>query len=171
MRQKLPEYAYSKSECWTESGPHVSHRLRSRSSPIASRHSHLNVETHPELTGHVMFDVVFVQFWTLCSRTDNKVFCCSYVDSILENGAIVASNIEIISGRDSSDPTSKTRIRYCFRIRSHLQYSSPYSQVLVAHRRVVLFNILPSCHHVLSSVVGAGLRFGSCIGRGGRIGS
>jgi acyl transferase domain-containing protein len=58
MRPKLPEYAYSKSKCWSESESQVLQRLKPRSNPIASRHFRINVETHPDLTGHVVFDAV-----------------------------------------------------------------------------------------------------------------
>lgn len=58
MRAKLPEYAYNKSQCWAESGLQQSQRLRERPSPISSPHFRVNVDTHPDLTGHVVFDAV-----------------------------------------------------------------------------------------------------------------
>lgn len=58
VRAKLPEYAYNKSYCWAESGLQQSQRLRERPRPIASPHFRVNVDSHPDLTGHIIFDAV-----------------------------------------------------------------------------------------------------------------
>ena len=57
-RDKLPEYPYNKSYCWSESRVQQSQRLRERPRPIASSHFRINVDSHPDLTGHVVFDAV-----------------------------------------------------------------------------------------------------------------
>lgn len=58
VKAKLPEYAYNKSHCWKESGSQQSQRLRERPRPIASPHFRVNVDSHPDLTGHIVFDAV-----------------------------------------------------------------------------------------------------------------
>ncbi|KAL4075275.1 hypothetical protein V8B97DRAFT_2022271 [Scleroderma yunnanense] len=79
---KLPEYPYNKSICWAESLRDQSCRLQEKSRPIATPHFRINVDTHPDLTGHIVFDAVLFP-------------ASGYVESILENGAMVASNIAI----------------------------------------------------------------------------
>ncbi|KAG9317960.1 hypothetical protein JVU11DRAFT_12 [Chiua virens] len=79
---RLPEYPYNKSYCWQESGTGESERLRERPRPIASAHFRVNADSHPDLTGHIVFDAVLFP-------------ASGYVESILENGAMVVSNIAI----------------------------------------------------------------------------
>ncbi|KIK92693.1 hypothetical protein PAXRUDRAFT_146735 [Paxillus rubicundulus Ve08.2h10] len=81
-KSKLPEYAYNKSYCWSESPNERSRRLRQKPRPIASPHFRINVDSHPDLTGHIVFDAVLFP-------------ASGYVESILENGAMVASNVAI----------------------------------------------------------------------------
>ncbi|KAI9458237.1 putative nonribosomal peptide synthetase, partial [Boletus coccyginus] len=82
MKAKLPDYAYNKSRCWSESGLQASQRLRERPHPIASHHFRVNVDTHPDLTGHIIFGAVLFP-------------ASGYIESILENGAMVVNNIAI----------------------------------------------------------------------------
>ncbi|KAF9228933.1 putative nonribosomal peptide synthetase [Gyrodon lividus] len=82
IKAKLPEYAYNKSYCWGESASEQSRRLRQKPRPIASPHFRINVDSHPDLTGHIVFDAVLFP-------------ASGYIESILENGAMVASNIAI----------------------------------------------------------------------------
>ncbi|KAF9241407.1 putative nonribosomal peptide synthetase [Melanogaster broomeanus] len=81
-KARLPEYAYNKSYCWGESASERSRRLRQKPRPIASPHFRVNVDSHPDLTGHIVFDAVLFP-------------ASGYVESILENGAMVATNIAI----------------------------------------------------------------------------
>ncbi|KIJ63455.1 polyketide synthetase [Hydnomerulius pinastri MD-312] len=81
-KPKLPDYPYNKSYCWAESGGERSRRLREKPRPIASPHFRVNVDSHPDLTGHIVFDAVLFP-------------ASGYVESILENGAMVASDIAI----------------------------------------------------------------------------
>ena len=53
---KLPEYPYNRSKCWSESAADRSMRLREKRRPLASSVFRLNSDTHPDLTGHVIFD-------------------------------------------------------------------------------------------------------------------
>ncbi|KAG9316161.1 hypothetical protein JVU11DRAFT_3844 [Chiua virens] len=55
---------------------------RERPCPIASSHFRVNADSHPDLTGHIVFDAVLFP-------------ASGYVESILENGAMVVSNIAI----------------------------------------------------------------------------
>ncbi|KAI9455958.1 hypothetical protein HD554DRAFT_2317618 [Boletus coccyginus] len=77
VKAKLPEYAYNKSRCWKESGSQRSERLRELPRPVASPHFRVNVDSHPDLTGHIVFDAIL------------------YIESILENGAMVVNHIAI----------------------------------------------------------------------------
>ncbi|KAH7927995.1 putative nonribosomal peptide synthetase [Leucogyrophana mollusca] len=78
----LPDYPFNKSYCWHESGEGRSRRLHKKPRPLAESHFRINVDSHPDLTGHVVFDAVLFP-------------ASGYVDSILENGAMVASDIVI----------------------------------------------------------------------------
>ncbi|KIJ63457.1 polyketide synthetase [Hydnomerulius pinastri MD-312] len=82
IKAKLPEYPYNKSSCWAESASERSRRLRLKPRPIASPHFRINVDSHPDLTGHIVFDAVLFP-------------ASGYVESILENGAMVATDIVI----------------------------------------------------------------------------
>jgi acyl transferase domain-containing protein len=53
---KLPEYPYNRSKCWSESTADRSMRLREKRRPLSSTMFRFNCETHPDLTGHVIFD-------------------------------------------------------------------------------------------------------------------
>ena len=53
---KLPEYPYNRSKCWWESAADRSLRLREKRRPLSSTMFRLNCDTHPDLTGHVIFD-------------------------------------------------------------------------------------------------------------------
>ncbi|KAI6098831.1 putative nonribosomal peptide synthetase [Pisolithus croceorrhizus] len=81
-KTKLPEYPYNKSHCWAESASDQSRRLREKPRPVATPHFRINVDTHPDLTGHIVFDAVLFP-------------ASGYVESILENGAMVVTNIAI----------------------------------------------------------------------------
>ncbi|KAI6142295.1 putative nonribosomal peptide synthetase [Pisolithus thermaeus] len=81
-KAKLPEYPYNKSHCWAESASDQSRRLREKPRPVATPHFRINVDTHPDLTGHIVFDAVLFP-------------ASGYVESILENGAMVVTNIAI----------------------------------------------------------------------------
>ena len=52
----LPQYPYNQSKCWFESAADRSLRLREKHRPLASTMFRLNSDTHPDLTGHVIFD-------------------------------------------------------------------------------------------------------------------
>ncbi|KAI6009612.1 putative nonribosomal peptide synthetase [Pisolithus orientalis] len=81
-KAKLPEYPYNKSYCWAESASDQSRRLRHKPRPVATPHFRINVDTHPDLTGHIVFDAVLFP-------------ASGYVESILENGAMVVTDIAI----------------------------------------------------------------------------
>ncbi|KIJ58986.1 hypothetical protein HYDPIDRAFT_118919 [Hydnomerulius pinastri MD-312] len=78
---KLPDYPYNKSYCWAESGSERSRRLCEKPRLIVSHHFRVNVDSHPDLTGHIVFDAVLFP-------------ASGYVESI-ENGVMVASDIAI----------------------------------------------------------------------------
>ncbi|KAH7890103.1 putative nonribosomal peptide synthetase [Phlebopus sp. FC_14] len=82
FKSKLPEYPYNKSYSWAESAREQSRRLWQKPRPIAPHHFRINVDSHPDLTGHIVFDAVLFP-------------ASGYVESILENGAMVASDISI----------------------------------------------------------------------------
>ena len=99
VKAKLPEYPYNKSRCWMESGLQQSQRLRERPRPIASPHFRVSVDTHPDLTGHIVFDAVL---FPASGCVIPLLNCClhssvwySYVESILENGAMIVTDIAI----------------------------------------------------------------------------
>ncbi|KAH7918142.1 ketoacyl-synt-domain-containing protein, partial [Leucogyrophana mollusca] len=81
-KAKLPEYPYNKSHCWAESSSERSRRLRKKPRPLAPSHFRINADSHPDLTGHIVFDAVLFP-------------ASGYVESILENGAMVATNVAI----------------------------------------------------------------------------
>ncbi|EIW85840.1 hypothetical protein CONPUDRAFT_80229 [Coniophora puteana RWD-64-598 SS2] len=81
-KPKLPDYPYNKSLCWAESGNGRSMRLREKQRPIAPHHFRINVDSHPDLTGHIVFDAVLFP-------------ASGYVESILENGAMVVTDVSI----------------------------------------------------------------------------
>ncbi|EGN96333.1 hypothetical protein SERLA73DRAFT_186037 [Serpula lacrymans var. lacrymans S7.3] len=58
VKPKLPNYPYNKSYCWAESAGERSRRLREKPRPIATPHFRINVDSHPDLTGHIVFDAV-----------------------------------------------------------------------------------------------------------------
>lgn len=58
MKVKLPDYAYNKSYCWAECAAQQSQRLRERPRPIAPAHFRINVDSHPDLAGHIVFDAL-----------------------------------------------------------------------------------------------------------------
>ncbi|KAH7909125.1 putative nonribosomal peptide synthetase [Hygrophoropsis aurantiaca] len=78
---RLPNYPYNKSSCWAESPGGHSRRLHERARPLAA-HFRINVDSHPDLTGRLVFDAVLFP-------------ASGYVESILENGAMVVSDIAI----------------------------------------------------------------------------
>ena len=53
---KLPEYPYNRLKCWSESAGDRSMRLQEKCRPLAGAIFRLSCETHPDLTGHVIFD-------------------------------------------------------------------------------------------------------------------
>ncbi|KAF8800322.1 hypothetical protein BYT27DRAFT_6834852 [Phlegmacium glaucopus] len=92
---ELPEFPYNRSKCWSESAADRSMRLQSKRRPLASTMFRLNCDTHPDLAGHVIFE--------------RPIFPASgYVESILENGAMVVSDVKILRplmlGARGSDP-------------------------------------------------------------------
>jgi len=58
VKVPLPPYPYSKSSCWVEDGATKSLRLRSPPRPLAQDNFRINVDTHPDLTGHVVMGAV-----------------------------------------------------------------------------------------------------------------
>jgi len=58
VKVPLPPYPYSKSPCWAEDGATKSLRLRAPRRPLAQDHFRINVDTHPDLTGHVIMGAV-----------------------------------------------------------------------------------------------------------------
>ncbi|KAF9219105.1 putative nonribosomal peptide synthetase [Gyrodon lividus] len=82
MKVTLPDYPYNKMRCWAESGSERSMRLLSKRRPLAPPHFRINIDSHPDLAGHMIFDA--------------PLFPASgYVESILENGAMVVQDIAI----------------------------------------------------------------------------
>ncbi|KIK85335.1 hypothetical protein PAXRUDRAFT_831969 [Paxillus rubicundulus Ve08.2h10] len=78
----LPDYPYDRTRCWAESGSERSMRLLPKRRPLAPAHFRINIDSHPDLDGHVIFDA--------------PLFPASgYVESILENGAMVVEDIVI----------------------------------------------------------------------------
>ena len=100
MKAMLPNYPYSKSRCWMESGWQQFQRLREWPCPIASPHFPVCVDTPLDLTGHIVFDAVLFPtsgcvIPPLFDCYLHSSFWCSYVESILDNGAIIVTNIAI----------------------------------------------------------------------------
>ena len=58
VRVPLPPYPYLKSSCWAEDGAARSLRLRTAPRPLAQEEFRISVETHPDLTGHVVMGSV-----------------------------------------------------------------------------------------------------------------
>ena len=58
VKVPLPHYPYSKSSCWVEDGATRSLRLRAAPRPLAPEEFRINVDTHPDLTGHVVMGAV-----------------------------------------------------------------------------------------------------------------
>ncbi|KIJ60828.1 polyketide synthetase [Hydnomerulius pinastri MD-312] len=78
----LPDYPYNKARCWAESGSERSMRLLPKQRPLAPPHFRVNVDSHPDLVGHIIFDA--------------PLFPASgYVESILENGAMLVQDVAI----------------------------------------------------------------------------
>ena len=53
---KLPEYPYNRSKCWWESAADRSMRLREKHRPLSGTAFRLNCDTHPDLSGHIIFE-------------------------------------------------------------------------------------------------------------------
>ena len=58
IKVPLPAYPYSKISCWAEAGAEASLRLRECPRPLAQDHFRISVDTHPDLTGHVVMGAV-----------------------------------------------------------------------------------------------------------------
>ena len=58
VKVPLPAYPYAKSSCWVEDGANRSLRLRAPPRPLAQERFRINVDTHPDLTGHVVMGAV-----------------------------------------------------------------------------------------------------------------
>jgi len=58
VKVQLPPYPYSKSSCWVEDGAAKSLRLRAPPRPLAQDHFRINVDTHPDLAGHIIMGAV-----------------------------------------------------------------------------------------------------------------
>jgi len=58
IKVKLPEYPHNKSHCWAESLCVKSRRLAEKPCPIIPPHFCINVDTHPNLTGHTVFNTI-----------------------------------------------------------------------------------------------------------------
>ena len=58
VKVKLPKYAYNESRCWKESGSQRSERLREQPHPVVSPHFRINVDSHFDLTGHIVFNEI-----------------------------------------------------------------------------------------------------------------
>jgi acyl transferase domain-containing protein len=56
VKINFPSYPYNKIICWSESGAARSIRLQQPTSPLSGSHFRLSVDTHPELTGHHIFN-------------------------------------------------------------------------------------------------------------------
>ncbi|KAF9238195.1 putative nonribosomal peptide synthetase [Melanogaster broomeanus] len=81
-RVALPDYPYNRTRCWAESGSERSMRLLSKRRPLAPAHFRINIDSHPDLGGHMIFDA--------------PLFPASgYIESILENGAMVVQDVTI----------------------------------------------------------------------------
>ena len=59
VKVPLPAYPYSKSFYWAEDGAAQTLRLRASPRPLAQDHFRINVDTHPDLTSHVIMGAVF----------------------------------------------------------------------------------------------------------------
>ncbi|KAF9461490.1 hypothetical protein BDZ94DRAFT_1263481 [Collybia nuda] len=79
---KLPAYPYNRSKCWSESAADRSMRLHKKGRPLAGNMYRLSCDTHPDLSGHVIFE--------------RPIFpAAGYIDSILQTGALVVKNVKI----------------------------------------------------------------------------
>ena len=58
VKVPLPAYPYSKSSYWVEDGATKTLRLRAPPRPLAQDHFRINVDTHPDLTGHIIMGAV-----------------------------------------------------------------------------------------------------------------
>ncbi|KAF9642250.1 hypothetical protein BDM02DRAFT_3193609 [Thelephora ganbajun] len=79
----LPPYPYSKSSCWVEDDIMRSLRLRAPPRPLAQDDFCISVNTHPDLTGHVVMGAVLYPG-------------AGYTEAILENGAFVVENVKVL---------------------------------------------------------------------------
>jgi acyl transferase domain-containing protein len=58
VKIQLPAYPYNKSSCWAEAGSSMAYRLRDKPRPLAQKHFRISVDSHPDLTGHVVMGAV-----------------------------------------------------------------------------------------------------------------
>jgi len=58
VKVPLPPYPYSKSSYWVEDGVAQTLRLRAPPRPLAQDHFRISVDTHPDLTGHLIMGAV-----------------------------------------------------------------------------------------------------------------
>ena len=57
LRSHIPDYPYKKITCSSESASNLSIRIRPKSSPLSSPLFRMSLGTHPDLAGHLIFDV------------------------------------------------------------------------------------------------------------------
>ena len=57
IRSHIPDYPYKKVTCSSESASNLSIRIRSNPPPLSSPLFRMNLGTHPDLAGHIIFDV------------------------------------------------------------------------------------------------------------------
>lgn len=57
FRCKMPDYPYNKTTCSSESASNYSIRLRPRPGPLSSSLFRMSLGTHPDLAGHLIFEV------------------------------------------------------------------------------------------------------------------
>ena len=110
IKVPLPAYPYSKTSCWAEDGAAASLRLRERPRPLSQDHFRINVDTHPDLAGHVVLGAVlypgsgYVSFLSIVRHF--LTFVHRYTEAILENGAFIVENMKVLkpfvlNGHDS----------------------------------------------------------------------
>ena len=110
IKVPLPAYPYSKTSCWAEDGAAASLRLRERPRPLSQDHFRINVDTHPDLAGHVVLGAVlypgsgYVSFLSIVRHL--STFVHRYTEAILENGAFIVENMKVLkpfvlNGHDS----------------------------------------------------------------------
>jgi len=100
VKVPTPPYPYSKSSYLVEDGATKTLRLRAPPRPLAKYHFRINVDTHPDLAGHVIMGRYCTRCWVRLSPSfyedspSNAPY--SYAGAVLENGAFVVENVKVL---------------------------------------------------------------------------